>query len=1141
MQIRISLGRRTEKVNGCGAHARVAKMFGFMKWVELISTVSFVLLLFICDSCTASDSSFNEKADVLSGGTPDGRGLQVERSPLVQDVQALISLKTVLMLANPHISSSPLVTWEQNATDSCNWEGVQCTFVSGVIRVTSLDLSNSTLMGDIPAQLFNLTALVSLSLKFNRFSGNIPSAFGNLSSLNDLDLSNNSLNGKIPESFLNLINLQYLNMAGNQLTGGIPDALTIMCGDLKILNISKNPNLGGQLPLGILACKNLTVLDLELSNLQGYVPVELGQIPGLQFLNLGGNNFTGPLPDELFSSCSSLSHMDLSLNHLIGRVPPAIGNCSALSVLMLSQNHLTSIPVELSQLTNLTWLFLGQNQIVGEIPTQITNLVSLTILDLRANEFSGNIPPALGHLKFLQYLMLENNNFSGSLPTEIAMLSDLIYLDVSDNLLGGAIPDFLQNLTSMQFLFLANNSYSGYIPPELGYLPNLQVLDLGDNKLTGNIPNTIGYLHSLLWLRLANNRLSGPIPHEIGNCSSLMWLNLFNNSLSGPIPESIGLIGRMSVATFASNSKNLLYLPIQLGECNMFLRWLPDSEYPFNQYPAVLPQRKCNRFWNRIMTGDVILPICKNQSRIAENGYIQMSMNMLSGSLPMSLSETYHHNAIFMSDNNISGVIPDIFNRPGLAFLRLHNNLLTGPIPYDLSQMNCVDVMDLSFNNLSGSIPDSLEYCSALTVFNVSYNPLLCGPIPVGGQLLTFPSSSYLGDNLLCYLNDYELSDDCKMPICKSSSPTQTQGPPSSASRPAGPETATVIGIILVCASGVVAIIVIGICFVRRSAFSNAASSLVVDLKESACLGDNAVQVSLFSTELPRQLKYTDLLMATSNFDEANIISKRGFTVVYKATLMDGSLVAIKKIIQQDPLADLRFLAVIESISQANQENIVPILGCSVIGSEKLLVYKYMVNGSLDDCLHERPGGKKALNWPRRLKIAIGMATGLKFLHHNCSPIIIHGNMKSSNVLLDERFEPRLTDFGLAEALNGSETHVSSIVVANVGYLPPEYGQTWRATIEGDVYSFGVVLLELITGRRPVDVAYSDQGCRNIAEWVKTLRQDGKEEDVYDPVVTLSRDPEELLKLLELATRCTHEVFVKRPSMQDVLEAFEEV
>ncbi|KAJ7525392.1 hypothetical protein O6H91_17G048200 [Diphasiastrum complanatum] len=1068
-------------------------------------------------------------------------GLQVEGPRLVQDTEALISLKLQLGLVNPQVSSL-LFTWGQTPTDSCTWKGVQCTVTSGVTRVTNLNLSNSKLRGGIPAQISNLTALVSVSLNLNQFNGTIPSEIGNISSLTYLDLSSNGLTGGIPETFLDLINLQYLNMAGNQLTGGIPDALPKMCGNLESLNISNNPDLGGQLPLGINACKYLTVLDLEFTKLQGSIPMELGQIPGLRSLNLGSNSLTGSIPDGLFASCEALSYLDLSGNQLIGNIPPAIGNCSALKVVMLSQNNLTSIQAELGLLTNLTWLFLGQNQFGGEVPQQITSLISLQMLDLRANNFRGRIPQGLGQLKFLKYLMLQSNNLTGSLPAEITTLPNLIYLDVSDNPLGSTIPDYLGNLTNIQFLFLVNNSYSGYIPNELGFLTNLQVLDLGDNMLTGSIPKSIGNLHKLLYLRLANNRLTGVIPDEIGNCQSLIWLNLFKNLLSGAIPESIGSIGNMSGLTLASNSRNLIQLPPQLGECNIILRFLPKTEGPFTQIPTVLNTARCSIGWNSLILGDNVFSYCKNATSVAANGYLQLSMNNLSGSLPMSFSNIDHFNGIFIEDNHLSGNIPAVFNTPRMTFLSLHNNFLSGPLPSDFSNMKCIELMDFSFNYLSGSIPTSLEQCTTLTAFNVSYNPLLSGPIPVGGQFLTFPGSSYLGDDLLCYSN-INNSIDNKIPRCHSTAQPNGPGPPYSPTPSAAKlATSTIVGIILVCILGLLILTLGGFYFLKKTAV-NPASDLITDDKESVFFGETSVHVSVFSTDLPKELKYTDLMLASNNFDETNIISSQGFGVIYKAQLMDGSLVAIKKLLQQgSPELDQIFLGEIETIGHTHQQNLLPLLGCAVIGSEKLLVYKYMVNGSLDDWLHEQPRGKQTLHWQVRLKIAVGMARGLKFLHHNCSIPIIHGDMKSSNVLLEENFEPRLTDFGLAGVLNASESqYASSILVANVGYIPPEYIQTWRATIKGDVYSFGVVLLELITGRRPVEVAYNDKHCRNIVEWVKALSKERKERDAYDPVVTLSGAPEELQKFLQLATWCTEQVSVKRPTMRDVVAALEEI
>ncbi|KAJ7525396.1 hypothetical protein O6H91_17G048600 [Diphasiastrum complanatum] len=1137
------MGQEGDETTNCTAalrHTTRAGVSGLLVSVRWTGLTTVILLLCSCFGCIAASLQIYGKAEEVET-RPDGRGLLLHNSALAQDIQALLSVKTAFMVANPIIPSL-LHTWTYNSTDPCTWKAVQCSNVSGEIRVTSLDLSNSMLRGSIPAEICNVTALESLFLDLNQLNGTIPSEIGSLGSLKYLNLCSNAFSGTIPASFRGLNNLQYLNMADNSMVGGIPDTLALMCGNLQTLNISNNPELGGQLPLGLNACGNLTAIDFEITNLQGSIPSELGQIPGLQYLNLGSNNLTGSIPDGLFSNCASLSYVDLSLNHLTGDVPPSIGNCSNLSTLMLCQNNLKSIPLELGGLTNLTWLFLGENQLEGEMPRQILSLTSLTILDLRDNGFNGRIPSMISQLQSLQYLMLEHNSFSGSLPPEITKLSSLLFLDVSDNPVGGTIPNFIRNLTSVQILILANNLYTGSLLPELGFLPNLQFLDLGDNQLTGSIPSTIGNLQNLLWLRLANNLLTGAIPHEIGNCGGLMWLNLANNSLTGSIPENIGNISSTAVDIFAINDRDLLFLPKQLGECRILLRWLPNLEYPYSKIPALLIRDRCQQFWNYLMRGTNLYPICSGQGSIASTGYIQLSMNMLNGSLPISLRQAHHFSGIFLSDNQLSGNLRQVFSRPEISLLKLQHNSFTGLIPSDFSNMECIAVMDLSFNNLSGSIPISLERCSTLVVFNLSYNPLLTGPIPEEGQFATFSESSYLQDSSLCYKR-INSPIDSKIPMCKSAITTQPAGeslPHPSSTRTSKLTTWAIASIILGCTLGIVFIVAAFALRVRRG-HTSCASDCVNDGKEIQCFGTGNLYVTLFSIELPQQLTHKDLITATDNFDGVNLIGSSGFGVVYKAKLMDGTLVAIKKLAHGGSLLDHVFLTKIEEIGNIRQKNLVPLLGCTALGSDKLLLYRYMENGSLDDWLHELPRGAQTLDWPLRYNIALGIARGLKFLHHGCSPPIIHGDIKARNILLDQDLEPRLTDFALAQVLKVNESYVTSIIVGNVGYIPPEYSRTWRATMKGDIYGFGVLLLQLISGRRPVDVAEIEKDCRSMVEWVVSMRKQGRERATYDPIIASSGAPGELQRLMKLATWCTEELPSQRPTMEEVLGALEEM
>ncbi|KAJ7539183.1 hypothetical protein O6H91_11G079900 [Diphasiastrum complanatum] len=1061
---------------------------------------------------------------------------------LQEDLKVLLSLKYSLIGDSPP-ASTLLFAWDDTAASPCGWSGIQCTTSLGVLRVTGVDLSSANLAGPIPSSLANLTALNSLSLKLNKMNGSIPSELGNLPQLELLDLSSNALSGSIPSSLGGLNNLQILNLAHNNLGGGIPATLFSNCSTLKTLNISNNPTLGGQVPIELSNCKNLNLVDLESANLSGNLPYQLGQMSSLQYLSLGSNNLTGEIPGGMFANCGDhLQYVDLAQNNLVGDVPRELGKCSALSILMLSQNYLTSIPVEIGNLINLRWLFLGSNRFYGPVPTQISRLVGLTMLDLRHNSFSEGIPNSLGQLKAIQHLALNRNNFTGNIPPEIAALPNLMHFDASDNELSGYIPSFLANISTLQFLLLANNSYTGSIPPEVGYLPNLQLLDLGDNQLTGSIPDTIGNLQSLLWLRLSSNLLSGPIPSTIGSCTSLIWLNLYNNSISGSLPDTMSSMSGKASTTFRSNAEKLPLLPKQLGECNIVIRWLPNLDYPFNSVPPVLNRDRCQIFWNLLMRGTSEAPLCKAKPDTPSNGYIQLSLNNLSGSIPTSLGQTPNMGMFFFSHNNLSGSIPLEMNRPEFDLLNFSHNSFSGPLPSSYDQMVCLTMLDLSYNNLSGSIPSSLQSCSALVTFNVSYNPELSGSIPTAGQFSTFGMYSYLGDDQLCYSSSAGLrnrSED-KIPLCDENA--STSGQPKPQVGVATLATSTIVVISLACSMGAIITGVAGFWLLGRDTPSEAAAkSFMMVGKEGNRLADASVQVSLFSIDLPKQLTYTDLLLATNNFDEANVAGSGGFGVVYKAKLKDGTLVAIKKLIQDGPQADREFLAEMETLGHVHHENLVPLLGCSAFGTEKLLVYKYMENGSLDDWLHERSGGAEALDWPLRLNIALGMARGLKFLHHNCSPPIIHRDMKASNILLNENFEARLTDFGLARVLGAQETHVSTVVAGTLGYVPPEYCQTWRATIKGDVYSFGVVLLELITGRRPTDISYNDTNYGNVVDWVVLLSKKGAQKQACHPIVMRSGSIAELLQFLKLAMWCTEDLPIKRPTMREALRALEDI
>jgi serine/threonine protein kinase len=214
----------------------------------------------------------------------------------------------------------------------------------------------------------------------------------------------------------------------------------------------------------------------------------------------------------------------------------------------------------------------------------------------------------------------------------------------------------------------------------------------------------------------------------------------------------------------------------------------------------------------------------------------------------------------------------------------------------------------------------------------------------------------------------------------------------------------------------------------------------------------------------------------------------------------------------------------------------VPLLGYCSFGEEKLLVYEYMVNGSLDLWLRNRTGALEVLDWNKRLKIATGAARGLAFLHHGFIPHIIHRDVKASNILLNEDFEPKVADFGLARLISACETHVTTDIAGTFGYIPPEYGQSGRSTTRGDVYSFGVILLELVTGKEPTGPNFKEIEGGNLVGWVIQKINKGQAVDVLDPAVLNADSKHTMLQTLQIACVCLSDNPANRPAMLQVLK-----
>lgn len=285
---------------------------------------------------------------------------------------------------------------------------------------------------------------------------------------------------------------------------------------------------------------------------------------------------------------------------------------------------------------------------------------------------------------------------------------------------------------------------------------------------------------------------------------------------------------------------------------------------------------------------------------------------------------------------------------------------------------------------------------------------------------------------------------------------------------------------------------------------------------------------------------YDELAMATDGFSEANLLGQGGFGYVHKGVLPNGKEVAVKSLKAGSGQGEREFQAEVEIISRVHHKHLVSLVGYCITGSHRLLVYEFVPNGTMEYHLHAKE--QPTMDWPTRLRIALGTAKGLAYLHEDCHPKIIHRDIKSANILLDYKFEAKVADFGLAKFSSEVQTHISTRVMGTFGYLAPEYASSGKLTDKSDVFSFGVMLLELITGRRPVDAtqAYTDD---SLVDWARPLLTRALEENNFETLVDQhlqnNFNPSEMARMVACAAACVRHSARRRPRMSQVVRALE--
>ncbi|CAM8964045.1 unnamed protein product [Rhodiola kirilowii] len=652
--------------------------------------------------------------------------------------------------------------------------------------------------------------------------------------------------------------------------------------------------------------------------------------------------------------------------------------------------------------------------------------------------------------------------------------------------LGGRITEKIGQLQALRKLSLHDNFISGPIPTALGFLQSLRGVQLFNNRLSGQIPSSIGSCLLLQNLDLSNNLLSGSIPASLANSTKLYRLNLSHNALSGHIPES--LTRSISLTLLSLEYNNLSGpVPDTWGSSNR----LQSLTFDHNQITGVIPEELS------FLTGLRIL---------------DLSYNFVNGSLPVGLSKLQN-----------------------LTVLNLKRNSISGSIPSSIGNLSSLTDLDLSMNNLTGLIPDTLGDLQSLKRFNVSYNNLF-GSVPVL-LMQKFNSSSFVGNLQLC---GYSVATACPTPP-----PSEAPSQEVTAKRHRKLSTKDVILI----AAGILLVILVLICCIlicclisKRAASkeTNAGGKGSDAAVRRAEKGAAATEVEsggeaggkLVHFDGPMAFTADDLLCAT-----AEIMGKSTYGTVYKATLEDGSQVAVKRLREKIAKTQKEFEAEVNLLGRIRHPNLLA-LRAYYLGpkGEKLLVFDFMPKGNLAAFLHAR-GPETPVNWQTRMNIAQGMARGLQHLHTQEN--IIHGNLTSSNVLLDENTNAMIADYGLSRLMTPAANSNVIATAGALGYRAPELSKLKKASTKTDVYSLGVIILELLTGKSPGEAMNGV----DLPQWVASIVKEEWTNEVFD--LELMRDApaigDELLNTLKLALHCVDPSPSARPEAVQVVQQLEEI
>ncbi|KAJ9691451.1 hypothetical protein PVL29_013583 [Vitis rotundifolia] len=804
-------------------------------------------------------------------------------------------------------------------------------------------------------------------------------------------------------------------------------------------------------------------------------------ITHLKVLNL---NKTGLIPEEL-TALTFLSDLRLNKNYFTGPLPSFIENLSQMQFIDVGHNALSgTIPKELGNLKELVMFFIDSSGVGGEIPSTFVKLKNMREMFLSDTPLTGKIPDFIGNWTKLKRLRIQGNSFEGPIPSTFSQLISMESLRISDLANVSSSLDFIKDMKNLTDLVLRNALISGGIPSYIEEYRSLETLDLSFNNLSGSIPNALFNMNNLTALFLGNNSFYGSLPDK--KSDKLRTMNLVaNNFVLDKTNDSI-LVGLNCLQrNFPCNTPGYTNVSIKCGGQEVTT---PDGMV-YESDNSILGSPSTSYYVSR-----------SDKWAVSNVGlYVDKIANATSQVNGTDTPELFTTSRISPGSLRYYGL--GLENGPYVVSLQFAELLLkdpstrtwesTGRRVFDIYIQGALKEKDFDISKEAGGVQRAI-----VKKFNatVSKNYLEIHLLWAGKGTCCIPFEGYYGPSISA-LSVVSASE--RMP------------PPPSETINTGliagiAVTAGILCFILVCA----------VFYIKRRG-SN--SNEEIELLE---IGPRS---NTFS--------YAELRTATENFNPTNKLGEGGFGAVFKGTLLDGRVVAVKDLMVASQQGKSQFIAEIATISAVQHRNLVKLHGFCIKENKRLLVYEYLENKSLDRALFGK--SDLHLDWPTRFDICLGTARGLAYLHEESRARIVHRDVKASNILLDAELCPKISDFGLAKLYDDKKTHISTRVAGTIGYLAPEYAMRGHLTEKADVFGFGVVALEILSGRPNTDNSL-DARKMYLLEWAWTLHENNQSMDLVDPTLT-EFDENEVSRVMRVALLCTQGSPMLRPAMSRVV------